>query len=128
MKTAAVLTILAALGLQGCATILSGTSEKIAVASNPPGATCDLKRNGAVIGSVTTPGTLDVEKTKYGIDVLCRKEGYQDATGFLESGVEEATFGNIVLGGGIGWAVDSAAGADNKYPEQITVTLVPKTS
>ena len=43
----------------------------------------------------------------------------------LDSGIEAATWGNIVLGGFIGWGVDSAAGADNKYPEQVTITLVP---
>jgi len=34
-------------------------------------------------------------------------------------------FGNIVLGGGIGWAIDSASGADNKYDGVVNVTLVP---
>lgn len=36
-----------------------------------------------------------------------------------------ATFGNIVLGGGIGWAIDSASGADNKYTSPVNITLVP---
>jgi len=33
---------------------------------------------------------------------------------------------NIILGGGIGWAIDSASGADNKYESPITITLVPQ--
>ena len=33
---------------------------------------------------------------------------------------------NILLGGGIGWAVDSAVGADNLYPESIFITLAQK--
>ncbi|MGE0424964.1 MAG: SHOCT domain-containing protein, partial [Reyranellaceae bacterium] len=32
----------------------------------------------------------------------------------------------IILGGGIGWAIDSASGADNKYQEVTTVTLTPR--
>jgi len=35
------------------------------------------------------------------------------------------TFGNIIAGGVIGWGVDSATGADNKYPESVMVQLVP---
>jgi hypothetical protein len=44
------------------------------------------------------------------------------------SGAAGATFGNIVAGGGIGWAIDSASGADNKYDAPVNVTLVPITS
>ncbi|WP_298720127.1 PEGA domain-containing protein [uncultured Ferrovibrio sp.] len=93
--------------------------------SNPPGADCALERNGVAIGNVRTPGGIVVEKTKHNIKVTCRKEGYQDATAHLKSEVAGATFGNIILGGGIGWAIDSASGADNKYQEITTVTLIP---
>jgi hypothetical protein len=64
-------------------------------------------------------------KTKHDIDVVCRKDGFTDGKGFGESGIEGATFGNIILGGLIGWGVDSAVGADNKYPDVMTVNLVP---
>lgn len=108
----------------GCATILSGKSQTLTVETNPPGARCELLREGRIIGSVdSTPGALTVEKTKYDLSILCRKEGFVESKGFAESGTEGATFGNIILGGGIGWAIDSAAGADNKYPELITVNL-----
>ena len=115
-----------ALALTGCASIISGTSQTITINSNPPGAQCNLLREGLVIGSVTTPGGTLVKKTKHDIHIECKKEGYQDATAVLTSDIEGATWGNIILGGGIGWAIDSAAGADNKYEEQITVTLVPE--
>ena len=45
-----------ALALTGCASIISGTSQTITINSNPPGAQCNLLREGLVIGSVTTPG------------------------------------------------------------------------
>ena len=122
MKYRGLLLLGAGLAMSGCASILSGTSETISFASNPPGANCDLVRNGKIIGSVTTPGGLVVEKTKHDINVTCKKEGYQDSTGFLKSGIQEETWGNIILGGGIGWAIDSAAGADNEYPDHITIT------
>jgi hypothetical protein len=42
-----------------------------------------------------------------------------------KSGAAGATFGNIVLGGGIGWAVDSATGSDNKYDSPVNLSMVP---
>lgn len=116
---------LLALGLSGCASILSGTTETIAFDSNPQGATCQLARQGTVVASVVTPGSLQLDRSKYNVDVTCRKDGYQDATGQLESGTEGNVVGNILLGGVVGWAVDSASGADNKYPTSLTVTLNP---
>jgi hypothetical protein len=113
-------------GSTGCATILAGRSQTVTVATNPPGARCELLREGRVIGTVeNTPGAITLNKTKHDIDVVCRKDGFTEAKGFGESGTEGATFGNIALGGLIGWGIDSAVGADNKYPEVMTVNLVP---
>lgn len=110
--------------LSGCASILSGRSQTLTVESNPPGAKCELLREGRVIGTVEqTPGAIKIEKTKHDIDVICKKQGFVDSKVFAESGNEGATLGNILLGGGIGWAVDSAVGADNKYPEKIIVNM-----
>ena len=111
--------------LSGCSSIISGTSEQLSINSNPPGAACVFERAGLPIGQVTTPGGLNVTRTKHNINIKCTKDGYEPATAFLKSGTAGATFGNIILGGGIGWAVDSAAGADNHYEEVTTVTLVP---
>jgi hypothetical protein len=57
--------------------------------------------------------------------VKCSKTGFQEASYLNHSGAAGATFGNIILGGGIGWAIDSASGADNKYDGVVNVTLVP---
>lgn len=123
--------LVAVLLLPACATITEGHSQKITFNSVPSGAQCTLTRkneNGAneVIGSVTTPGSIIVEKTKYDINVICTKAGYEDASNFIKSDVEGMTFGNLILGGGIGWAIDSATGSDNKYQEVNVVTLTPK--
>jgi hypothetical protein len=56
------------------------------------------------------------------------KDGYQQTTYLNHSGVAGATFGNIVLGGGVGWAIDSASGADNKYESPVNMTLLPATA
>ena len=110
----------------GCSTILSGRSQTITISTNPSGALCQLTREGRNIGQVSpTPGGVMVERSKHDLSVICSKEGYQDATEYIESGTESATFGNILAGGLIGWGVDSATGADNRYPEVKSITLVP---
>jgi hypothetical protein len=113
-------------GLGACSSIVEGTSQALRFASEPSGALCKLERQGMVIGQTTKPGAVVVQKLKQDINVTCSKDGYEDATAFLKSEAAAATFGNIILGGGIGWAVDSASGADNKYNEQTMVTLKPK--
>jgi hypothetical protein len=113
----------------GCASIIEGTSQEISINTNPAGADCALKRQDQVIARVNpTPGATTIKKTKYDITVYCDKNGFQQATYLNHSGAAAATFGNIVLGGGIGWAIDSAAGADNKYDSPVNITLVPAQS
>jgi hypothetical protein len=112
--------------LSGCGTITQGTSQNITVTSVPPGGHCDLTRKGEHVATLdTTPGVVKVDKTKNDILLTCRLAGYQDASVNLESGYGAGTFGNIILGGGIGWAIDSATGADNKYPSTANVQFVP---
>lgn len=87
---------------------------------------CDLTRKGEHVATLDrTPGTVKVDKTKNDILLTCSMAGYQDASVNLESGYGAGTFGNIILGGGIGWATDSATGADNKYPSSASVQFLP---
>ncbi len=118
----AVLTFL----VSGCSSIIEGTTQEVFINTNPAGAACDFLRKGQRIGRVDpTPGAATIKKTKHDIVIECMLTGYQKATYHNKSGVAEAAFGNIVLGGGVGWAIDSAAGADNKYTSPVNITLLP---
>jgi uncharacterized protein YceK len=124
MKNSLILLII--LFISGCSSIVEGTSQEVLINTNPAGANCSLNRQGFSIARVDpTPGSATIKKTKYDIIVSCTKDGYQEATYINKSGSAGATVGNILLGGGIGWAIDSAAGADNKYDSPINITLVP---
>ncbi|MGE0356586.1 MAG: hypothetical protein AB7P08_06685 [Burkholderiales bacterium] len=110
----------------GCASIVKGTSQSVTVSTDPTAATCHLSREGQPLGVVNpTPGTVQVGKASGTISILCKKTGYQDAAGTLASSFQAMTFGNILLGGIIGVAVDAASGAMHEYPPMVTVTLVP---
>jgi ABC-type proline/glycine betaine transport system substrate-binding protein len=109
-----------------CASIGSGTTQTIAVNTNPPGAQCGLFREGFRIATVqTTPGTATVDKTKHDIAIICVLAGHDQAQYYNRSQAEAMTFGNLIIGGGIGWAIDSASGADNKYDSPVNINLVP---
>jgi hypothetical protein len=113
--------------LSGCSSIIEGTSQEIMVNTNPAGAACSINRQEMCIARVDpTPGAATIKKTKYDITIVCNKGGYQEATYLNHSGVAGATFGNIIAGGLIGWGIDSASGADNKYETPVNITLVPE--
>jgi hypothetical protein len=119
-------TAVATLSLGGCSTIIEGSTQEVYVNTNPPSADCTFTRQGVVISRIPqTPAAATIKKTKYDIMITCNKAGYQTATYLNHSGTAGATWGNIVLGGGVGWAVDSASGSDNKYESPVNITLVP---
>ncbi|MEQ9144290.1 MAG: hypothetical protein RLO08_08030 [Parvibaculaceae bacterium] len=126
MKNIVVAVALGSAVLGGCSSIVEGTSQEILVNTDPSGAKCVFEREGRPISQVDpTPGTARIDKTKHDILITCSKEGYEDASFLNKSDVAAMTAGNIILGGGIGWIIDSASGADNKYDGSVFVTLAP---
>jgi hypothetical protein len=112
--------------LAGCASISHGTTQQIAVTTEPPGATCTLSRQALSIATIAeTPGMALVQRDKRDILASCSKPGYQTAIRTLHSGVADSSFGNILAGGLIGVAIDSANGADNEYPASVSIPLMP---
>jgi hypothetical protein len=62
------------LGCPACTT----AQQSIALTTNPPGASCDVRRSGKVIlDNQTTPTTVTVEPSLANILIVCRKEGYE---------------------------------------------------
>lgn len=114
--------------LAACSTIIDGDSETLTFNSSPSGAHCKLNRNNETVGEVITPGQVTVRKSKDDIDVICTKDGYENSSAHLKSDIAAATFGNAILGGLGGWAIDSARGSDNKYQETNYITLTARTA
>ena len=122
--------VIGLLSVSACSSITQGTSQDISVNTNPPGATCALQREGLEIGRIhSTPGSVNVSKTKHDITIICTRGGYQTATFINDSGWENGsgTAGialDVILTAGISSAIDSATGADNKYTSPVNITLV----
>ena len=116
--------VAATVAVAGCATIFEGTSQSVQVSTTPPGARCFVDREGARLGEVgSTPGSIRLDKSKNDIVVTCSKEGYQTATIAQSPSFSGTTFGNIIVGGGIGAIADAASGANYQYPTQVLLTL-----
>jgi len=111
--------------LPGCATVLKGTNDTVALDTVPPGANCTVDRNGERVGEVpATPGTVRLSKSRHELQVTCSREGYQTARTVTHPRFNGATFFNILLGGIPGMVVDIASGANNTYPPQVRVGMV----
>jgi len=123
--TCAVVVILAM--LSGCATITKGSTQPVTLHTDPDGAICDVVREEKTLASVgATPGQVTVDRGWGSLEVRCRKNGYQSIDAKVDSEVQGWTFGNILIGGLVGFAVDAASGAMRQYPQFVTLTLVPE--
>lgn len=123
-RVLAAVAVAGALGgsLGGCASIMTGTTQRLAVNSTPSGANCQLTRDNKKIGSVVTPGQVEVSKSAYSILVDCNRSGVRGQA-IVESSLQAATFGNALVGGAIGAGVDFYTGAAHAYPPTITVPM-----
>jgi hypothetical protein len=125
MKVSIGMVAIAAITLSGCATIIQGTSQDIAITTPPvSGANCILtSKEGS--WAVVSPGVAHVEKSKEDVLIKCTKDGYQEANAVIPSDFQAWTVGNIVAGGLIGVGVDAATGAMNEYPKGFAVPMQP---
>jgi hypothetical protein len=110
--------------LNGCASIVKGTSQTIPVSSDPSGA--EVKIDGNLVGQ--TPVSVKA-KRKTDHLVTIEKTGYQVESVAVTRNIGGAVFGNIIAGGLIGWGVDAIDGAQwNLTPETISVALKVNTT
>ncbi len=105
-------------GFSGCATIIDGNKQTIAITSEPPGAV-------AQVGShrITTPGQVTLKRGK-SYSVTLSKEGYETGTSKIRCSIAPWFWGNILLGGLPGMIVDGISGAYGELaPEAVHVKL-----
>ena len=112
--------------LNSCATVTSGTTQTITVASEPAGAACEMRRDGALLMALqSTPQAVIVPRSKNTIELVCKRIDHEPTTEMLELKFSGATIGNVLAGGLIGIAVDAASGANNYYPAEVNVLMQP---
>lgn len=132
----------AAVGTVGCATMAHGTSQGVAVTSEPSGAR--LFVNGKPAGM--TPIRLDLARWRKGTVLRIEKEGFVPRDVALKRTVSGWTLGNLLAanpmagqgqpsktdyrstaakGLALGFGVDFITGAAFEFPSSVTVRLEP---
>lgn len=109
--------------LVGCATLFSGTSDRVKFESEPSGA--EVVIDGIERG--TTPTTISVSRDINDKRVTLQKEGYSDKVFRLQK--EFATVAILNLGNILFWGIDVLTGALFKYkPLRYNMELDPASS
>lgn len=88
-----------------------------------PNTSCTLK-NDKGQWALQTPGAVQISKSYEGLSVSCEKDGAKGQNAYISKN-NTGTWGNVLLGGGIGYLVDVGSGSGFDYPERVTVVLQP---
>ena len=96
--------------INGCATILTGSSDDLNFTSNPSGAKILL--DGLEIG--TTPATIEVKRSGFSDkEIILKLDGYEDRKFLLQKEFNAIAILNFA--GFLGWIVDLGTGSVMKY-------------
>lgn len=107
--------------LPGCATIINGTTQKIDVSTDPPGATIATADGN----TYTSPTKISLPRNTDHI-LTVSLAGYQTEQVHLTKTLSGVVAGNIIAGGLIGWGVDAVSGAQYKLvPSAVSLRLRP---
>ncbi|MCX8070885.1 MAG: PEGA domain-containing protein [Candidatus Binatia bacterium] len=108
--------------LSGCATLISGPTQRVQIVSDPPGAVAKIG-----VREVTTPATVELSrKTSYRVTI--EKDGYEPAQREISRRTNNQVYWNLLAGGMVlGMLVDLSSGAFYELdPPVIQVSLIPK--
>jgi PEGA domain len=101
--------VIGIVSLSSCATILSGTRDRIYFKTNVEGATVAKDGNDLC----QTPCSVKIKRKLSGADVEIRKEGYESKVVSLETNFNALSVINLLSV--VGWAVDLVSGAVVHY-------------
>jgi len=115
------LAMVAGASLGGCATVINGTNVDYATETDPSGADI-VFLNGL---KCTSPCELELRRgSDTRVDIT--KPGYDPVYVLIQSRLTGSTFGNIILGCGIGAVVACGNGSSNTLaPRPLIVRLAP---
>jgi hypothetical protein len=121
-RTVATLFPLIVFGASGCATTVHGTTQKVSITSNPPGATGLIEPLGL---KIVTPAKVELRR-KQNYTVHLEQDGYEPQNAYLYRVISPAMHGNLLLGGIVGLTTDLENGAAFELtPDPLEVTLAP---
>ncbi len=125
--TRLVIAILILSALTGCASLSGPAIQTVNVQTvqdhkEVEDAGCILA-NGNGRWFITTPGKISINKNVDDLTVECSKEGVGTGSETITSKANAGLWGNLVVGGPVGYLVDRKSGAGYDYPQTIVVVL-----
>ncbi|OGT24277.1 MAG: hypothetical protein A2342_01175 [Gallionellales bacterium RIFOXYB12_FULL_54_9] len=121
------LAIASLVSMTGCASVTGEKLQPVSVQTiqdnkEVAGVACTLM-NDAGKWFVTTPGSVTIHKSTGDLAIDCSKDANTAGHETVVSKSNGAVWGNILIGGGIGYIIDRNTGAGFDYPNSITVVL-----
>ena len=113
----------------GCASITGSKNQPITVTAVCENimvrtASCTVT-NEKGVSYTSTPGTVMVQKSTSDLTIACSKSTFSANPVIVKSSSNASIWGNILLGGPIGAAVDAGTGAGFDYPPTVNVVFNP---
>jgi hypothetical protein len=119
----ALLVVFLLVALNGCATIMHGSTQDISVTTDP--AEADLLVDGRE--HYKSPALITM-KRKDDHTVEISRAGYKSEKIDIKGVISAAVLGDFIAGGAIGYGIDAATGAQRRLePEKVEVRLQPLT-
>lgn len=121
--------------LAGCASVTGTRNQPVSVRSTCGGATqvsgaaCKLTNDKGEWHVNSTPASVTINRSYGDLAVDCEKPGFGSGTRVFSSAANDSVWGNILVGGIIGYAIDAGGGSGFDYPQQMTVEIcngIPK--
>jgi hypothetical protein len=112
----------------GCASLTGGNVQSLVVTTAQKGGK-DVAGADCVVSNdkgnwrVKTPGETSIVRSNKAMTVKCDKEALPTGMATVESTTRGAMFGNILLGGVVGAAIDHTSGAAYEYPTTVRVVM-----
>lgn len=127
MKRTAIAAVAGSIALSGCASVVRGVNEDVAIQVTPANAEIRTSAGHACTG----PCVINVPRKKE-FTVTASAPGYQTETIAVETRVSgkgaAGMAGNVIIGGVVGVGVDAVSGATlDHYPNPVILNLEPGT-
>ncbi len=127
-----VLAAMCLLGAGGCASVISGRHADVAIDSSPPDAQVSVRdKHGRMVAAARTPAVVSLKRgdgflKRAEYTATIEKPGYSTAHVPIQGRLNPWLFGNVLLGGVVGLAVDPYTGAMwRPSPNAINEELLP---
>jgi hypothetical protein len=120
---------LASIFIAGCASVRgSGSKQSIKVdtidarGASLRDAACVLS-NDKGSWKISTPEAAEVTRSNNALTVKCSKQGHPDGNAVVNSSTRDEMYGNLIVGGLVGIAIDHSTGAGYEYPTYVAVRM-----